>query len=83
MIAVLFASSHRGRSAWVNVRGRERICLEGLGDGDVVKLRFRKGDHEDETFSISDGSVGIPKWCEEVCAEHIETSGEKIYIDLR
>lgn len=83
MVAVLVCSERIGRSCWAAVRGKEVIQFRGLGEGDLVRVSFRKEEEIEIMEFDSDGKFPIPEGTLRIRAEHVEASGSPIFIDLR
>lgn len=84
MSAVLIASRKKGRSGWIAARGAACLRLTGLQPGDIVTITLKGGKMDGGAlmFREKDGTAKLPPCLEFVRAEHTETSGHPIYIDL-
>lgn len=84
MIAVLMSSRRQGSSSWSAVRGRKKVSISGLSEGDLLRIVLSDGvDHHLNHGVQEDTVIEIPDWCVRVMAEHIEISGSPVYVDLR
>jgi hypothetical protein len=83
MIAVLLASRKPGRSSWTHVRKSKRVCVAGLGDGDLVCLTF-DGPAGERAISIqTDTEIELDEGTLRIMAEHMAASGARVFVDLR
>lgn len=84
MIAVLMASVKRGKSSWAAVRGRKTIHVTGMTAGDVIHISGLNADGTKCAIGVdADVLVEVPECCLKIMVEHIETSGNPIFVDLR
>lgn len=82
MVAVLMGSCKVGRTSWAAVRGRKKIRVQGVCEGDSLRIVMRgeRGDHSLDMIECC--VLDIPEGIQSIRAEHIKISGSPVFIDL-
>lgn len=83
MSIVLLESRARGGTSWAAVRRARKVRISGAEKGDIVCISFRYLNGEIvRKFREGEALLDIPEGCSAVRAEHIETSGSRVSVDL-